>query len=210
MSARAAATSNAPNPTVSKTPPMTTDLLAQIMATSPSDPLCSLEPVAEGEIIVGTASENLRRLYNFIDAKVRVFVDDTTKIAGQIERLGETHYTDHDASNVKCCEAFHAEVIKLADQLSSIRRQAQVLGDLFWSFAKLEAGQLLPEGEGCGIREGYQLVRLPRQRNRFTDLLDFFMSQEGNNAEAQNLDSLFGGDREGWPRSRRSGPIGNA
>jgi len=148
-------------------------LAQQLAAVDISDPSkLGLEPVKDGEVILGSFFENERlvRLWH-LRSRLR---EELLPLVEDIKQRIRQHNEKDPESGTCDCEAFSAEIRPLIDEAKGKNKACQRIDKVFLGEAEFDYCDPEVEYAGIAVRDGYSLVSLPPSFSPLSGILGLF------------------------------------
>ncbi len=151
------------------------------------------EKVGEGETVVGTLPDYLKRFFGLMLQTAAQVKTEQGKIRLEYERLNadfNNYHLDAAAHDETVCSEKRRILIETANRHNSMTKELEALRDIFWKMVRVEFDLHLVSD--IGIREGGQVVTIPKKAGEH-DLDDILGMFSPGRRRVMAMASLLGG-----------------
>ncbi len=131
-------------------------LLKQIAGINLALHQCRAPKIADGEIVAGVMSDDLKRVYHLREQLIEVLRVSEEPIKYKVSAHSKECGEDHCFSEEKC-SAFHAEIHFMLEEIHLQRVAVEAIDEIFWGWMKFEF-PVIQGKTNMGICEGYTVV----------------------------------------------------
>ncbi|MEN9647330.1 MAG: hypothetical protein RLY57_134 [Candidatus Parcubacteria bacterium] len=146
-------------------------ILETIMGIDPATVIVNdFEPVAAGETVIGVIPDEIRKWHGYRGRLVDEYNAAAPALVaerqGYIEQIEQLHAGGNDCGGE--CGPLQEKVTEVERKLTTLRDPVDKISDMFWELIRMEFDV---QGSNLGLRDGWQLVTIPKQPEEELDSL---------------------------------------